>query len=58
MKTAYAPFNMADYVDNDEVIAEYLSAAAEDSNSEVFIVALDDVAKARSWLLLRPTKLE
>lgn len=27
MKTTYAPFDAADYLDNDELIAEYLSAA-------------------------------
>ena len=48
MRTTYAPFDAADYLDNDEVIAEYLSAAAEDSNPEVFLAALDDVANARS----------
>jgi probable addiction module antidote protein len=47
MKTTYAPFEAADYLDNDEVIAEYLSAAVEDSNPEVFLAALGDVAKAR-----------
>ncbi|MDD4617371.1 MAG: putative addiction module antidote protein [Alphaproteobacteria bacterium] len=47
MKTTYATFDVADYLDNDEVIAEYLSAAAEDPNPDVFIAALGDVAKAR-----------
>jgi probable addiction module antidote protein len=47
MKTTYALFDAADYLDNDEVIAEYLSAAVEDSNPEVFLAALGDVAKAR-----------
>lgn len=43
----YAPFDAADYLDNDEVIAEYLSAALEDPNPDVFLAALGDVAKAR-----------
>jgi probable addiction module antidote protein len=47
MKTTYAPFDAADYLNNDEVIAEYLSAAVEDSNPNVFLAALGDVAKAR-----------
>jgi probable addiction module antidote protein len=47
MTTSYAPFDAAAYLDNDEIIAEYLSAAAEDPNPEVFIAALGDVAKAR-----------
>jgi probable addiction module antidote protein len=45
--TTFAPFDPAAYLDNDEVIAEYLSAAAEDPNPDVFLVALGDVAKAR-----------
>lgn len=47
MKTTYTTFDAAAYLDNDEVVAEYLSAAAEDSNPDVFIAALGDVAKAR-----------
>jgi probable addiction module antidote protein len=47
MTKTYAPFDAAAYLDSDEVIAEYLAAAAEDSNPEVFLAALGDVAKAR-----------
>ncbi len=47
MKTIYAPFDAAQYLDNDVVIAEYLTAAAEDPNPDVFLAALGDVAKAR-----------
>jgi probable addiction module antidote protein len=47
MKVTYAPFNAADYLDSDEVIAEYLTAAAEDPNPEVFLLALSDVARAK-----------
>ena len=46
-KTTYKPFDRAVYLDNDAVIAEYLSAAAEDPNPDVFMAALGDVAKAR-----------
>jgi len=45
MKTA--PFDVADYLDNEEVIAEYLAAAMEDPNPDVFLAAIGDVAKAR-----------
>jgi probable addiction module antidote protein len=45
--TSFAPFDAAEYLDNDEVIAEYLTAAAEDPNPQVFLAALGDVAKAR-----------
>lgn len=47
MTTTYAPFDAAAYLDNDEVIAEYLTAAAEDPNPDVFLAALGEVAKAR-----------
>ena len=47
MTSTYAPFDPADYLDNDAVIAEYLSAAVEDPNPDVFLAALGDVAKAR-----------
>lgn len=46
-KTTYKAFDPAEYLDDDTVIAEYLSAAAQDSNSDVFVAALGDVAKAR-----------
>ncbi len=46
-KTTYKAFDAAEYLDNDAVIAEYLSAAAEDPNPDVFVAALGDVAKAR-----------
>ncbi len=41
------PFDAADYLDSDEVIAEYLNAALEDPNPDVFLMAVSDVAKAR-----------
>ncbi len=47
MKTTYAPFDAADYLDSDEAISEYLSVAAEDPNPDVFLAAIGDVAKAR-----------
>ncbi len=46
-KTTYKVFDAAAYLDNDAVIAEYLSAAAGDPNPNVFVAALGDVAKAR-----------
>jgi probable addiction module antidote protein len=52
MKTAYAPFNAADYLDTDEAIAEYLTATLEDPNPDVFLAAVGDVAKARGMAQL------
>jgi len=45
--TVVREFDAARYLDNEEVIAEYLAACLEDSNPEVFLAALGDVAKAR-----------
>ncbi len=47
MNSKLAPFEPADYLDTEEVIAEYLTAAAEDPNPDVFLAALGDVAKAK-----------
>lgn len=46
MKTL-SKFDAADYLDSEETIAEYLTAALEDENSDVFLAAISDVAKAR-----------
>jgi probable addiction module antidote protein len=40
-------FDIADYLDSGEVVAEYLNAALEDSNPDVFLAAVADVAKAK-----------
>lgn len=42
-----APFDAADYLDNEETIAEFLTASLEDPNPDVFLLALRDIAKAR-----------
>jgi probable addiction module antidote protein len=46
------PFDAADYLDTEEVIAEYLSVALEDPNPDVFLVAVADVAKAKGMTQL------
>jgi probable addiction module antidote protein len=43
----FAPFDAADYLDDEETIAEYLTAALEDPNPDVFLAAVRDVARAR-----------
>lgn len=40
-------FAASDYLDSEEMIAEYLSAALEDDNPDVFLSALGDAVKAR-----------
>ena len=47
MKLKISRFDASRYLDNDEVIAEYLKAALEDPNPDVFVLAVGDVAKAR-----------
>ena len=42
-----APFDAADYLDNEETIAEYLSIALQDPDQDAFLTAVRDVAKAR-----------
>lgn len=46
-KTKFTRFDPADYLDNEEVIAEYLTVAMEDPDPEVFLRAVSDVARAR-----------
>ena len=45
-------FDVTEHLDNEEVIAEYLAAAMEDSDPNVFLAALADVAKARGMAQL------
>ena len=45
-------FDVTDHLDNEEVIAEYLAAAMEDPDPNVFLAALGDVAKARGMARL------
>ncbi len=42
-----APFDASDYLDNEETIAEYLTAALENPDPDAFLIAVRDVAKAR-----------
>jgi len=43
----FSRFDAVDYLDSEEMIAEYLTAALEDENPDVFLAAIADVAKAR-----------
>ena len=43
----FAPFDASEFLDSEEVIAEYLTAALEDPNPDVFLRAVANVAKAR-----------
>ena len=46
-ETEYAPFDISDYLDSEEMILGYLSAAAEDEDPNVLLVAIAHAAKAR-----------
>jgi len=52
MKVEIAPFDAADYLTDEETIAEYLTAALEDPNTDMFLVAVKDVARARGMTQL------
>ena len=47
-----AAFDATDYLDSEETIAEYLSAALEDPNPDVFLAAIRDAARARGMTQL------
>ncbi len=47
MRFKLKDFDPSEYLDNDKVIAEYLTAALEDGNPDVFLSAVGHVAKAR-----------
>jgi probable addiction module antidote protein len=40
-------FDAADYLDSDEMVAEYLSAALAEENPDVLLQAIADIVKAR-----------
>ncbi|HWG86476.1 MAG TPA: addiction module antidote protein [Candidatus Acidoferrales bacterium] len=46
------PFDAADYLDSDEAVAEYLTAALEDPDPDLFLTAIKDVARARGMAQL------
>jgi probable addiction module antidote protein len=52
MKITTAPFDAADYLTDDETIAEYISAALEDPDPDMFLVAVKTVARARGMAQL------
>ncbi|MGP5465220.1 addiction module antidote protein [Pseudomonas helleri] len=41
------PFDASEYLTNEETITEFLTASLEDPNPDVFLQALQEVAKAR-----------
>ena len=58
IKIETALFDAADYLDDNETIAAYLSAALTDPDPNVFLVAVKDVARARGMSqLAKDTRL-
>lgn len=45
--TTITPFDAADYLDDEETIAAYLSAALAENNPDAFLQAIGTVARAR-----------
>ena len=48
-----ATFDVSEHLDREEVIAEYLAAAIEDTNPDLFLLAVANVAKARGVAKVR-----
>lgn len=48
----FSTFDAADYLDNEDTIAEYITAALDDPNPDVFLAAVRDVARARGMAQL------
>jgi probable addiction module antidote protein len=46
-KVKTARFDASHYLDSEEMIAEYLNAALEESDADVLLAAIADIAKAR-----------
>lgn len=50
--TKFTQFDAADYLDDEETIAAYLSEALEDSDPDTFLMAVRTVARARGMAQL------
>lgn len=48
----FRPFDAADYLDDEETIAEYITAALDDPNPDVLLAAVRDVARVRGMAQL------
>jgi len=52
MRIKLSEFDPSAYLDNDDVIAEYLTAALEVGDPDVFLAAIGNVAKARGMSVI------
>lgn len=48
----FTAYDSADYLTDDETIAEYLSAALQDPDPDMFLIAVKNVARARGMAQL------
>jgi probable addiction module antidote protein len=53
--SAVTEFDPSEFLGDEEVIAEYLNAALEDENPDVFLAAVGNVAKARGMTAIAKT---
>ena len=51
-KSKLMPFDVARYLTDDEAIAEYMTAVLEAEDSDLLLVALGDIARARGMALV------
>ena len=49
-------FDAARYLDDDEAIAEYMTAVLEANDPDLLLLALGDVARAKAWHRLPRTQ--
>jgi probable addiction module antidote protein len=47
MKNELSDFDISQYLDNNEIITEYLSQVLEDGDMDEFFVAIGNIAKAK-----------
>jgi len=47
MKTKVSKLDISEYLDSDEMIAEYLSAIVEENDQQLLLSAIGDIAKAK-----------
>ena len=47
MATKVTPFDISEYLENEDMIAEYLSAIVEENDPALLLSAIGDIAKAR-----------
>ena len=47
MTTKISSFDVSDYLDSEEMIAEYLTSVLEENDAQLLIAAIGDIAKAK-----------